>query len=184
MTVVSVNEVAPTQVHALGVVAGRTVRLRQGVGAGVDRGRSPVWSPVIGVGPSAVSVHSSGSAVPPSSLVTVLTNDNDAATSSLLIVHVTVSPRATVTVVVVNAVAPTQLHVARRVTAGTVRLGQRVGARQHVSRRHPTRTGERVLTHDPVGGGGQGPVRLDRGATVVVGHHLVQRQRRRRCRRC
>ena len=52
---------------------------------------SPV-GPVIVVGPVAVSVQSVGTAVPPLSFVTVFTNVSVAAWSSLLIVHVALTP--------------------------------------------------------------------------------------------
>ena len=69
------------------------------VGAGVDRdGRDrggPGGTRDAVVGPVAVRVQSVGRAVPPSSLVTVLTNVNVAGWSLLMMVHVTLAPGTT-----------------------------------------------------------------------------------------
>ena len=78
-----------------GRVSGRAAGLRQGVGAGVHRSvgdRVGPGAPLIGVGPAAVRVQAVGIAVPPLSLVTVLTRVSVAGWSSLLIVQVAVTP--------------------------------------------------------------------------------------------
>src|SRR5262245_42897498 len=61
----------------------------------------------MGVGPSAVSVQSVSTAVPPLLLMTVFTNVSCGGLSSLLMTHVTFSPRAIVTV---DPVTPLQVH--------------------------------------------------------------------------
>ena len=119
-------------------IAGGTTGLGQRVGARTHRRvrhrRVPV-APLIVVGPVACNVHAVGNAVPPLSFVTVFTNVNCAATSSLLIVQVADSPnaqrdrgprqRSTHT-------RPRRAAVTRRATG----LRQRVASRAHRRVRH------------------------------------------------
>ena len=124
--------------------------------------------PEIGVGPVAVKVQAVGAAVPPLSLVTVFTNVNTAGWSSLVIVHVAISPGANSTEVASLTAAPVHAHARRRI-AGGARLRQRVETRED------RRIGNRSVTLDAGDAGrrtsrGQRPVGLDRGTAVVVGH--------------
>ena len=66
--------------------------------------------PLIGVGPSAESVQSFGSAVPPWVLLTCLISVSVGATAVLVIVHVALLPTATVTAVPVEAVPPVHIQ--------------------------------------------------------------------------
>ena len=78
-----------------GGVSGRTARLGEAVGAGVDGALVTAVDPVVPemlVGPLAESVQSVPSALPPLSLVTVLISVSVAGWSSLSIVHVASSP--------------------------------------------------------------------------------------------
>ena len=67
-------------------------------------------APEIGVGPAAVRVHAVGTAVPPLSLVTVLTSVRCGPMSSLLIVQVTLLPGVMTTALPPVTVAPVQVQ--------------------------------------------------------------------------
>ena len=84
--------------------------------------------PLSGVGPAAASVQSAGVAVAPVvPLSTCLTSVSCGATAVLVIVHVTLPPEGTGTVLPVG-VAPVHDQAEGGVAGRPARLGQRVGA--------------------------------------------------------
>ncbi len=124
-----------------GGVADRAAGLAEVVAPGVDDDvgdlGGPGWALYPGVGPSAARVQSVGTAVPPLSLVTVLTSVSVAAWSLLLMVQVADTPSgstrlAPVRVPAVHDHAPA----AYPARAG---LGQRVRARAHLRVGHRCR---------------------------------------------
>ncbi len=130
--------------------------------------------------PVAVSVQSVGTAVPPLSLVTVLTSVRCAAWSLLLIVHVADTPSGSTRLVPVRV--PAVHDHAPGGVPGRAGLGQgvRAGADRGVGHRgRPGGPGDRGRP-----GRGQRPVGRHRGAAVVVGDRLDQGQRARPGRRC